>query len=100
MPNIEIVKTVCGLLDEMIPSSPIMPHASLLTYVKDRPGHDRRYAIDAGKIHRELGWKPAETFETGIRKTVAWYLEHMDWVENVASGEYRKWLDTNYAGRT
>ena len=100
MPNIEIVKTVCGLLDEMTPSSPIMPHASLLTYVKDRPGHDRRYAIDAGKIHRELGWKPAETFETGIRKTVAWYLEHMDWVENVASGEYRKWLDTNYAGRT
>ena len=98
MPNIRIVRIVCALLDEMKPD-PAGPYERLLTYVKDRPGHDRRYAIDAGKIHRELGWKPAETFETGIRKTVRWYLEHMDWVENVASGEYRKWLDTNYAGR-
>jgi dTDP-glucose 4,6-dehydratase len=98
MPNINIVKIVCGLLDEMKPD-PAGPYERLLTYVKDRPGHDRRYAIDAGKIHRELGWKPAETFETGIRKTVKWYLDHMQWVENVASGEYRKWLDTNYAGR-
>ena len=98
MPNIQIVKIVCGLLDEMRPD-PAGPHERLITYVKDRPGHDRRYAIDAGKIHRELSWKPAETFETGIRKTVRWYLDHMSWVENVASGEYRKWLDTNYAGR-
>ena len=99
MTNLDIVHTVCALLDEMRPS-PEGPYARLITYVKDRPGHDRRYAIDATKIHRELGWKPAETFETGIRKTVRWYLDHMDWVENVASGEYRKWLDTNYAGRT
>ncbi len=96
MPNIEIVKTVCALLDEMRPDA-AGPYARLLTYVKDRPGHDRRYAIDAGKIHRELDWKPAETFTTGIRKTVRWYLDNMRWVENVASGEYRKWLDTNYA---
>jgi len=98
MPNIEIVKTVCALLDEMRPDA-AGPYTRLLTYVKDRPGHDRRYAIDASKIHQELGWKPAETFETGIRKTVRWYLDNMQWVENVASGEYRKWLDTNYAER-
>ena len=99
MPNIEIVKIVCALLDEMHPDK-TGPYARLLNYVKDRPGHDRRYAIDASKIHRELGWKPAETFETGIRKTVRWYLDNMDWVENVASGEYRKWLDTNYLERS
>ena len=99
MPNIEIVKTVCGLLDEMCPDK-TGPYERLLNYVKDRPGHDRRYAIDASKIHGELGWKPAETFETGIRKTVRWYLDNMDWVENVASGEYRKWLDTNYLERS
>ena len=99
MPNIEIVKTVCALLDEMRPDK-AGPYARLLNYVKDRPGHDRRYAIDASKIHNELGWKPAETFETGIRKTVRWYLDNMDWVENVASGEYRKWLETNYQERS
>ena len=98
MPNIEIVNIVCALLDEMRPD-PAGPHARLVTYVKDRPGHDRRYAIDAGKIDRELGWKPAETFETGIRKTVRWYLDNMSWVERVASGEYRAWLDTNYRER-
>lgn len=98
MPNIEIVNTVCALLDEMRPD-PAGPHARLIGYVGDRPGHDRRYAIDAGKIHRELGWKPAETFDTGIRKTVRWYLDHMAWVERVASGEYRAWLDTNYSER-
>ena len=98
MPNLDIVHTVCGLLDEFQPSAE-GPATRLITYVKDRPGHDRRYAIDASKIHRELGWKPAETFETGIRKTVQWYLDNMGWVENVASGEYRKWLDTNYAER-
>ncbi len=99
MPNLDIVHRVCGLLDEMQPS-PDGPATRLITYVKDRPGHDRRYAIDASKIHRELGWKPAETFETGIRKTVKWYLDNMGWVENVASGEYRKWLDTNYTARS
>ncbi len=98
MPNIDIVRIVCGLLDELRPDA-AGPHERLVTYVKDRPGHDRRYAIDATKIHRELGWKPAETFATGIRKTVRWYLDNMGWVENVASGDYRKWLDTNYTGR-
>ena len=99
MPNLDIVHTVCGLLDEFQPN-PEGPATRLITYVKDRPGHDRRYAIDATKIHRELGWKPAETFDTGIRKTVQWYLDNMGWVDNVASGEYRKWLDTNYTTRS
>ena len=99
MPNIDIVKTVCALLDELRPD-PAGPYARLTNYVRDRPGHDRRYAIDASKIHNELGWKPAETFETGIRKTVSWYLDNMAWVENIASGEYRKWMDTNYAERS
>ena len=97
-PNIEIVQTVCGLLDALKPDAG-GAHERLISYVKDRPGHDRRYAIDARKIERELGWRPAETFETGIRKTVQWYLDHMDWVERVASGEYRNWLTRNYAGR-
>ncbi|NWG87569.1 MAG: dTDP-glucose 4,6-dehydratase [Hydrogenophilaceae bacterium] len=97
-PNIEIVQTVCALLDELRPD-PAGPHARLLTYVKDRPGHDRRYAIDARKIERELGWRPVETFESGIRKTVQWYLGHMAWVEHVASGEYRHWLEKNYQAR-
>ncbi len=98
MPNLTIVHTLCGLLDEMRPDG-AGPHTRLITYVKDRPGHDRRYAIDAGKILRELGWKPAETFETGIRKTVRWYLDNLPWVEDVASGEYRRWVEANYAGR-
>ncbi len=93
--NLEIVHTVCALLDELRPD-PAGPHARLITFVKDRPGHDRRYAIDASKIHRELGWKPAETFETGIRKTVEWYLAHMDWVQRVTSGEYRRWVERHY----
>ena len=97
-PNIEIVQTVCALLDELRPS-PEGPYARLVTYVKDRPGHDRRYAIDARKIERELGWRPAETFETGIRKTVQWYLEHADWVARVQSGSYRDWVAANYAAR-
>jgi dTDP-glucose 4,6-dehydratase len=97
-PNIEIVKTVCALLDELRPSAD-GPYARLITYVKDRPGHDRRYAIDARKIERELGWRPAETFETGIRKTVQWYLAHEDWVAHVQSGSYRDWVSTNYAAR-
>jgi dTDP-glucose 4,6-dehydratase len=97
-PNIEIVQTVCALLDEMRPDA-AGPHARLITYVTDRPGHDRRYAIDARKVERELGWKPAETFETGIRKTVRWYLDNTDWVARVQSGAYRDWVATNYAAR-
>jgi dTDP-glucose 4,6-dehydratase len=87
------------LLDKLKPDA-AGSYRRLITYVTDRPGHDRRYAIDARKIERELGWKPAETFETGIRKTVMWYLEHQEWVANVTSGEYRKWIDQNYKGRT
>jgi len=98
-PNIEIVQTICALLDEMRPD-PAGSYSRLITYVTDRPGHDRRYAIDARKIERELGWKPAETFDTGIRKTVRWYLDHPDWVARVQSGAYRDWVQTNYAART
>jgi dTDP-glucose 4,6-dehydratase len=94
--NIEIVTTVCSLLDELAPNDPVMPHQKLITYVKDRPGHDRRYAMDARKIERELGWKPRETFETGIRKTVEWYLGHEAWIEEVASGSYRQWVAKHY----
>jgi dTDP-glucose 4,6-dehydratase len=96
MANIEVVKTVCALLDELKPAA--QPYATLITYVKDRPGHDQRYAIDASKIERELGWKPAQTFETGIRKTVRWYLDNQNWVEHVVSGEYQHWLDKQYGG--
>lgn len=96
--NIEIVRTICALLDELRPD-PAGSYARLITYVKDRPGHDRRYAIDARKIERELGWRPAETFETGIRKTVAWYLANADWVSRVQSGAYRDWLAKNYETR-
>jgi dTDP-glucose 4,6-dehydratase len=97
-PNIEIVRSICALLDEMRPD-PAGSYARLITYVTDRPGHDRRYAIDARKIERELGWRPAETFETGIRKTVRWYLDNADWVAHVQSGAYRDWVATNYASR-
>ena len=97
-PNIEIVKTVCALLDEMRPKADGQPYSTQITYVKDRLGHDRRYAIDASKIQRQLGWKPAETFETGIRKTIAWYLANPDWVAHVQSGAYRQWVDKQYAG--
>jgi dTDP-glucose 4,6-dehydratase len=96
--NIDIVRTICGLLDELRPD-PAGPHARLITHVKDRPGHDRRYAIDARKIERELGWRPAETFETGIRKTVEWYLTNTAWVQRVQSGAYREWLTTQYGVR-
>jgi dTDP-glucose 4,6-dehydratase len=98
-PNIEIVKTICALLDELEPD-PAGSYERLIRHVTDRPGHDRRYAIDARKLERELGWKPAETFETGIRKTVRWYLDHQAWVQRVQSGAYREWVDRNYAGRT
>ncbi|MBH3396269.1 dTDP-glucose 4,6-dehydratase [Pseudomonas monteilii] len=99
-PNLEIVNRVCALLDELRPRADGKPYAEQITYVTDRPGHDRRYAIDARKLERELGWKPAETFETGIRKTVAWYLDNQEWVQNVQSGSYREWVEKNYAGRS
>ena len=95
-PNIEIVKTVCALLDELRPRSDGQSYVTQITYVKDRPGHDRRYAIDARKLEKELGWKPAETFETGIRKTVAWYLDNTEWVAHVQSGAYRDWVSKQY----
>jgi dTDP-glucose 4,6-dehydratase len=98
-PNLEIVKTICAVLDDMSPSTAKAAggaHERLIQFVKDRPGHDRRYAIDATKIHQALGWKPAETFETGIRKTVAWYLEHAQWVKDVRSGDYRDWMTRQY----
>ena len=95
--NLEVVKSLCAILDELRPAA--APHARLIRFVQDRPGHDRRYAMNAGKIASELGWQPAERFETGLRKTVQWYLDHMDWVENVTSGAYRNWLDLNYANR-
>lgn len=98
-PNLDIVHTVCDLLDELQPRSDAQSYKEQITYVQDRPGHDRRYAIDAGKIERELGWKPAETFETGIRKTVRWYLDNQAWVANVQSGSYRDWVQTNYQDR-
>ena len=96
-PNIEIVKTVCSLLDELRPRADGKPYAEQISYVTDRPGHDRRYAIDARKLEAELGWKPAETFETGIRKTVEWYLANPDWVSHVQSGAYREWVSKQYA---
>ena len=99
-PNIEIVHTVCALLDELRPRAGGASYRQLVTHVKDRPGHDRRYAIDARKIERELGWRPAETFESGIRKTILWYLENASWVARVQDGSYRDWIATNYAART
>lgn len=97
--NIDIVHTVCALLDELQPRLDGKPYREQITFVTDRPGHDRRYAIDARKIERELGWKPAETFDTGIRKTVQWYLDNQAWVRNVQSGAYRDWVEKNYTGR-
>lgn len=97
--NIEVVKTLCSILDELSPRADGMSYFTQITYVADRPGHDRRYAIDARKLEKELGWKPAETFETGIRKTVEWYLANQSWVSNITSGEYRQWLDLNYGAR-
>jgi len=97
--NMEVVKTVCAVLDELRPDSRFTPHTSLLAFVKDRPGHDRRYAMDTRKIEHELGWKPRESFTSGIRKTVEWYLDNLSWVEDVGSGAYQNWLETNYANR-
>ncbi|NOT81565.1 MAG: dTDP-glucose 4,6-dehydratase [Gallionella sp.] len=98
--NLDIVHIVCALLDELRPKADGKSYREQITFVTDRPGHDRRYAIDAQKIERELGWKPVETFETGIRKTVQWYLDNQDWVTNVQSGNYRQWVKQNYAARS
>jgi dTDP-glucose 4,6-dehydratase len=95
--NLDVVNTLCELLDELSPRADGQSYKQQITFVKDRPGHDRRYAIDAGKLERELGWRPAETFESGIRKTVQWYLDNAAWVANVTSGSYRNWVDTQYS---
>jgi dTDP-glucose 4,6-dehydratase len=97
--NLEVVTTLCALLDELVPNSKFKPHAQLVKHVTDRPGHDRRYAIDARKLEGELGWSARESFETGLRKTVEWYLANAAWVEDVTSGAYQQWLTQNYAGR-
>ena len=99
-PNIDIVHTVCSLLDELKPLADGKSYREQIAFVTDRPGHDRRYAVDAGKIERELGWRPSETFDTGIRKTIVWYLDNPDWVANVQSGAYTRWVETNYGTRT
>jgi dTDP-glucose 4,6-dehydratase len=99
-PNIDVVRTICDLVDEMRPvAEDAVPRRKLITYVQDRPGHDRRYAIDASKITRELGWTPTEDFESGLRKTVRWYLENAGWITSVRTGAYREWIEKNYAAR-
>jgi dTDP-glucose 4,6-dehydratase len=95
--NLEIVNVICATLDELRPKDAVVPHAKLITFVQDRPGHDRRYAIDARKIQAELGWQPRETFETGIRKTIEWYLSNNTWIQGVTSGTYRKWIARQYS---
>ncbi len=97
--NIDVVTTICDLVDEMRPRTGAGSRRDLITYVKDRPGHDRRYAIDASKLSRELGWQPAAEFESGLRKTVRWYLDHSDWVESVRTGAYLEWINKNYTER-
>ena len=97
--NLDVVRTICRLLDELQPESHHRPHEALIRFVEDRPGHDRRYAINAGKIERELGWKPEHTFESGIRATVEWYLANTAWVEHVTSGAYKNWIEKNYSAR-
>ena len=94
--NLDVVKTICALLDELVPNSNYIPHESLITFVADRPGHDVRYAIDASKIEKELGWVPEETFESGLRKTIDWYLANTAWLKNVSSGAYRDWIKQQY----
>jgi dTDP-glucose 4,6-dehydratase len=97
MANLDVVKTLCGLLDRLHPGSPVVPHEKLITFVKDRPGHDRRYAMNAGKLGRELGWRPAESFASGIGKTVRWYLGNAAWIDRVTSGAYRDWIAQQYS---
>jgi dTDP-glucose 4,6-dehydratase len=95
--NLDVVHTICSTLDELRPNDTVVPHRNLIKFVTDRPGHDRRYAMDAGKIESELGWKPRETFQTGIRKTVQWYLDNEAWVQGVTSGSYRQWMAKQYS---
>ena len=96
MENIRIVEMVCDIIDEIVPAANARSRRNLITFVKDRPGHDRRYAIDCSKLTRELGWRPEESFEAGIRKTIHWYLDHAEWVSRVRSGEYQSWIDAHY----
>jgi dTDP-glucose 4,6-dehydratase len=96
-PNLEVVHTICGLLDELAPRADQSSYREQISFVTDRPGHDRRYAIDASKIEKELGWRPAETFETGIRKTVQWYLNNHNWVRDVVTGKYQDWVSLQYS---
>ena len=98
--NREVVEGICEILDELRPDSPHCPHRQLIRFVKDRPGHDRRYAIDASKLEQELGWRARESFSTGLRKTVQWYLDHPQWIEDVMSGAYRQWMEQNYQSRS
>jgi dTDP-glucose 4,6-dehydratase len=95
--NLDVVETICSTLDEMRPNDPVIPHKSLIKFVSDRPGHDRRYAMNTAKIEAELGWKPRETFASGIRKTVQWYLDNQAWIQGVTSGSYRQWMATQYS---
>jgi dTDP-glucose 4,6-dehydratase len=95
--NVEVVDTICSILDELCSDDPVLPHRTLISFVKDRPGHDRRYAMDARKIEHELGWKPRETFESGIRKTINWYLQNEAWISEVTAGNYRQWIATHYS---
>jgi dTDP-glucose 4,6-dehydratase len=97
--NLEVVKAIYAILDQLRPDAALTPHASLITFVTDRPGHDRRYAIDDRRIADEFGWRPQESFETGLRRTVEWYLDNPEWVEHVKTGAYREWIETNYASR-
>lgn len=97
--NLDVVTTLCALLDELVPTSEFRPHEQLIQYVQDRPGHDRRYAINSRKLEAELGWRPEESFETGLRRTVEWYLRNSAWVDGVLSGAYELWVDTNYGER-
>jgi dTDP-glucose 4,6-dehydratase len=98
-PNIDVVKQICTTLDQLSPRADGLSYVEQITFVADRPGHDRRYAIDSSKIERELGWQPQETFETGLEKTIRWYLDNQEWVTNVKNGAYRAWIDRNYAKR-
>jgi dTDP-glucose 4,6-dehydratase len=97
LPNLEVVETICSVLDELRPRDPVVPHRKLIKFVTDRPGHDRRYAMNIEKIETELGWEPRETFASGIRKTIQWYLENERWIQNVTSGSYRQWMAAQYS---
>lgn len=98
-PNLEVVHTICEILDALRPDDPVVPHRNLVRFVQDRPGHDRRYAMNTTKIERELGWTPRESFESGIRKTVQWYLAHEEWVCDITSGQYREWIERQYSSK-